>query len=71
MKNPSIPGVYHLEGVPNKCNTIDEALHERKPAELRKIPVDNVNGLEWYQQGDVCIWPKGAEAVKARPSILT
>jgi len=69
MRNPSI-GVYHLEGVPKGTKTIDEALHSRKPPLLRKIPVSS-DGAEWYQQGDVCIWPKNAKSIKPRPSVLT
>ena len=70
MKNPSI-GVYHMEGVPSNIKTVKAALHIRKPKALRDIPIDDTNGLDWYQQGDVCVWPKGAKTVKSLPSILT
>jgi hypothetical protein len=29
MKNPSVPGVYHLEGVPSGCKTVIQALNFR------------------------------------------
>ena len=69
MVNPSI-GTIHIEGVPTQCNTVLEALHERKPPEMRKIPVHE-NGMNWYQQGDVCIWPKDAESLRPEPYVLT
>jgi hypothetical protein len=70
MKNPSI-GVWHVEGVDSKCKTVKEALHFRKPKALQNIPIDEVNGKDWYQQGDVCIWPKDATSLKFFPSVLT
>jgi hypothetical protein len=70
MKNPSID-TFHIEGVASDINSIREAIHFRKPDELRKIHIDNINGLDWYQQGDVCVWPKDAHAVKDFPKILT
>ena len=71
MLNPSVPGVWHVEGIDVGCKTVDDALDMRKPPELRSIPVDDVNGAEWFQQGDVCIWNKGAKSVRRRPSVLT
>ena len=69
MRNPSI-GVYHIEGVPVGIKTVEEALQFRKPLEMKKIPVSE-NGQDWYQQGDVCIWPRAAKFLKPRPAILT
>jgi len=71
MMNPSVPGLCHIEEVPGACKTVAEALHARKPAEMREIPIDDENGQEWVQQGDVCIWPRGAKSLKSRPSKLT
>jgi hypothetical protein len=70
MHNPSVPEVWHIEGVGNECNTVAEALHWRKPDEMRKIPVSE-NGEDWFQQGDVCLWPEGASSLKPYPAILT
>lgn len=70
MINPSV-GCYHIEGVPRECDTIEKALNSRKPKEMKKIPIDNVNGEDWYQQGDVCIWPQKAKSLKSNPKILT
>lgn len=70
MKNPSI-GVWHVEEVPHTTKTVKEALHFRKPKKLQEIPVDDENGADWYQQGDVCIYPKDAPSVKFSPKILT
>jgi hypothetical protein len=70
MRNPSID-VVHLEGVPPDIDTCQEALDFRKPLELQKISIDDENGAEWYQQGDVCIWPEKAKYIKSSPSILT
>jgi len=71
MKNPSVPDLWHVEGVGVECTTIDEALHFRKPDNMRRIPVDAENGKDWFQQGDVCIFPKNATSLKPRPKILT
>ena len=71
MQNPSVPELWHVEGVPEEnCRNAKEAFHLRKPPRLRKIPVSE-NGQNWYQQGDVCIWPKNAKFVKFFPKILT
>ena len=70
MHNPSTC-VWHLEGVPNDCTSVKEALHRRKPAALQKIPIDNEHGKIWYQQGDVCIWEENAITVRELPTVLT
>lgn len=70
MLNPSI-GVYHIEGVPPECQTIEQALHSRKPERMKSIPIDDINGEDWQQQGDVCIWPKKAKSLKRYPQTLT
>ncbi|MDD5649418.1 MAG: hypothetical protein PHF86_03225 [Candidatus Nanoarchaeia archaeon] len=70
MLNPSI-GVYHVEGVPLECKTVEDALNSRKPEKLRRIPIDEEGGSNWYQQGDVCVWPSNAKTVKNKPIILT
>lgn len=69
MRNPST-GEEHIEGVAPEIKTVREALHWYKPAALKQIPIA-AEGAEWHQQGDVCIWPKGAKAVKEFPTILT
>lgn len=69
--NPSVAGIYHIEGVPNECNTIEEALDSRKPKGLRSIPVDDITGADWFEQGDVCVWPKDAKTIKSKPTVLT
>lgn len=70
MKNPSI-GCYHIEGVPSECDTVEKALNSRKPIEMKKIPIDDINGEDWYQQGDICIWSENAKSLKSKPKILT
>jgi hypothetical protein len=70
MLNPSI-GVFHIEGVPLECDTVEKALNSRKPKELRDIPVDDKTGKDWFQQGDVCVWDKNAKSVKRYPKVLT
>ena len=69
MRNPSI-STWHVEGVGSECKTVAEALHWRKPDKMRKIPVSD-NGKDWYQQGDVCIWPREAKFLKPLPKTLT
>ena len=70
MRNPSID-TWHVEGVGVECRTVLEALHWRKPDAMREIRVDDAHGEEWHQQGDVCIWPLGAESLRSLPSQLT
>ena len=70
LLNPSI-GCYHIEGVPPECDTLEKALNSRKPIEMRKIPIDDINGKNWYQQGDVYVWPENAKSLKLNPKILT
>ena len=70
MHNPSVPEVWHIEGVGNECKTVAEALHWRKPEAMRGIPVAE-DGEDYYQQGDVVIWPKAAKKLKMFPKVLT
>ena len=70
MLNPSI-GIYHIEGVATECRTVEQALNFRKPQKMSSIPIDNIYGSDWYQQGDVCVWPKNAKSLKSLPKILT
>jgi hypothetical protein len=69
MLNPSI-GIWHVEAVGRECRTVEDALAFRKDPELAKVPVSE-DGEDWYQQGDVQIWPQGAKSVKPRPAVLT
>jgi hypothetical protein len=68
MENPSLPGTYHLEGVPNELQTVKEALCFRNG--LSANQVDEENGAEWLQQGDVILRPKGAKKFKLFPKAL-
>jgi len=70
MKNPSLEDTWHLEGVGQECKTIEDALHWYKPEAMRKIPISD-DGENWYQQGDVCIYPEKALALKRYPIVLT
>lgn len=70
MRNPSVPGLYHVEGVPKTCQTVEEALTSRKPEWMRNIPTGE-DGLAYYQQGDVLIVPEGATKLKPYPTLLT
>ena len=60
---------YNVQIKEDKC--IESALHWRKPKALREMPIDEINGEEWTQQGDVQIWNRHAKSVRLRPSILT
>jgi hypothetical protein len=70
MHNPSVPEIWHLEGVDNQVATVREALHWRKPEALRNIPVAE-NGEDFFIQGDVVVWPRDAKRVKEFPKVLT
>jgi len=69
MVNPSTGG-QHLERVSAECKTVEQALNWRKPEALQRIPVSD-NGEDWYQQGDVCIWPEKAIIIKPLPIVIT
>lgn len=71
MANPSVPELWHVEGVGEQCRSIKEALHWRLPEGARRLPVDDENGSDWYQQGDLVIYPKKATSLKSRPCVLT
>jgi len=68
MLNPSI-GTWHVEGVPNEINTVQEALNWRNG--LTADMIDDENGADWVQQGDVILRPRGVSKFKGKPSILT
>lgn len=70
MVNPSM-GVYHIEPVGTAPHTVDEALRARQPQWMQQIPIDETNGLAWYQQGDVYIVPDGARSIRKYPATLT
>jgi hypothetical protein len=68
MQNPSVD-VVHIEGVHPSCRTVQEALNYRNG--LTPGQIDDVNGVDWYQQGDLLMRPRGATNFKSRPKILT
>ena len=74
MLNPSISTpdnpIWHLEGVPLTTKTVKEALQFRKPAAMKAIKI-SATGEDWYQQGDVCVWPREAKSLKPLPILLT
>jgi len=69
MSNPSLDDTWHLEGIINECKTVQEALNFRNG--LTPNMIDDENGVDWYQQGDVILRPKGAKKYKSRPIIIT
>ena len=68
MRNPSI-GVFHIEGVSPQCRTVQQALNFRNG--LTPSMIDDKNGADWIQQGDVILRPRGAQKFKSRPIVLT
>ena len=70
MRNPSI-ATWHIEGVAPGTKTVEEALHFRKPVKMASLPVDDENGENWYQQGDVVVWSHTAKSLKRCPLVLT
>jgi hypothetical protein len=70
MVNPSL-GCNHVEPVSKECKTVEQALHFRKPEEMKKIPINDEFGEDWFQQGDVYVWSREAKVLKRYPSILT
>jgi hypothetical protein len=68
MRNPSI-GVFHIEGVSPECRTVQQALNFRNS--LSPDQIDEEDGADWIQQGDVILRPRGPQKFKSRPIILT
>jgi len=68
MRNPSI-GVFHIEGVSPDCRTVQQALNFRNG--LTAGMIDEENGADWIQQGDVILRPRGPQKFKSRPIVLT
>lgn len=69
MLNPSVPELWHIEFVDDQCKTVQEALNFRN--RLTPDMIDDVNGAQWSQQGDVIIRPKDAKKFRSSPTILT
>jgi len=69
MTNPSVPEVWHVEGVHPDCLTVQDALNFRNS--LTKEEIDEINGCDYYQQGDVILKPRGAKRLKSTPNVLT
>jgi len=69
MENPSLEGTYVLEGVPQECQSVKDALNFRNGLSEEKI--DDEAGAEWYQQGDVILRPRGRKKFKRFPKRLT
>jgi hypothetical protein len=69
MENPSVPEVWHIEGVPNDRETVYAALNFRN--NLPESQIDDERGADWYQQGDVIFRPYKAKKFKRFPKILT
>lgn len=68
MLNPSVPELWHVEFVPPTCNTVTDALLFRNG--FTPSQIDDENGAEWIQQGDVILKPLGATKFRLRPSQL-
>ncbi len=68
MRNPSID-TWHVEGVPPGITTVQEALNWRNS--LDNSQIDDINGVDTYQQGDVIIRPSGANKFKSSPKTLS
>lgn len=68
MQNPSVDTV-HVESVHPDCATVQDALNFRNG--LTPEMIDDENGAEWIQQGDVIIRPKGEKKFKSRPKVIT
>ena len=70
MHNPSVPELWHVEGVAWECQTVEQALRWRQPKWMRALQVSE-NGSDWYQQGDVVLVSENAKSIKPFPRILT
>ncbi len=67
MLNPSV-GLTHFEGVPNECQTVQQALNFRNGLTAKQV---SPNGAEWHQQGDVLMFPQGATKFQPFPASIS
>jgi hypothetical protein len=71
MLNPSIE-TWHVEGIPIEIDSVEKANNWRiEDEQIRNLPIDNLNGSDYYQQGDVLLCSEKAQSRKANPIILT
>jgi len=68
MENPSLPGFWHVEYVPDDCVTVEQAMNFRLNRTEKDI--DDKKGFDWYLHGDVVIKPKGAKKFKRWPIMV-
>lgn len=68
MLNQSVD-MEHVEGVEMRCETVQQALNFRNG--FRDDQIDDLNGVEWSQHGDVVVFPKGATKFRSRPTRLS
>jgi len=68
MENQSLPGFFHVEPVGTQCNTVAEAHLFREQRTEKEV---SENGSDYYQHGDVLLWPTKAKVFKPRPIELT
>jgi hypothetical protein len=68
MHNPSVD-VWHVEGVPNTCQTVKDAICFRNGIDPGDI--DPINGKDYFQQGDVVLKPRGKKLKSWLPIKLT
>lgn len=67
MINPSVD-LAHVEGVPNTCRTVQDALNFRNGLRPEQV---SETGADWVQQGDVLLFPEGAKTYKPFPAYLS
>lgn len=65
MENPSVEGVIHVERVRDDCKSVQDAILFRNGFENMKV--DEKDGVDWFQHGDVVIVPQDAKSVKPWP----
>jgi hypothetical protein len=74
MRNMSLStdnnDVWHIEGVNNRCRTIQEALLYRINGENRYKYNFAPDGDNWQIHGDVIIIPEGAKTLKPKPQLI-
>ena len=67
MPNASLPDIIHVEYVPTKCQTVEQAMNFRLNRKEEDI---DENGSDFYIHGDRVLVPDGATKTKRWPKII-
>jgi len=68
MPNPSLPEMWHIEYVPTSVATVEQAMNFR--LKRKEEDIDDIEGADFYVQGDRVLVPEGAVKTKRWPALI-